>query len=34
VIRLRQTGVMNVENPVATAMREGRFVDVDDDDSD
>jgi hypothetical protein len=28
--RLRATGVVNVENPVATALREGRFEEVDD----
>ncbi|KAG9249096.1 guanine nucleotide exchange factor [Calycina marina] len=32
--RLRATGVVNVENPVHTAMRKGRFTEVDDEDSD
>ncbi|KAK4129621.1 guanine nucleotide exchange factor synembryn-like protein [Parathielavia appendiculata] len=30
--RLRQTGVVSVENPVATAVREGRFEELPDDD--
>ncbi|KAK4147841.1 guanine nucleotide exchange factor synembryn-like protein [Dichotomopilus funicola] len=30
--RLRQTGVVDVENPVATAMREGRIQELSDDD--
>ncbi|EFX03961.1 hypothetical protein CMQ_889 [Grosmannia clavigera kw1407] len=29
--RLRRTGIVNVENPVATALREGRFQQIDDD---
>lgn len=29
--RLRATGVVNVENPVATAMREGRYRELGDD---
>ncbi|ORY93778.1 guanine nucleotide exchange factor [Syncephalastrum racemosum] len=32
--RLKKTGVIDVENPVATAMREGRFEELDDEDSD
>lgn len=30
--RLRMTGVVDVQNPVEQAMREGRFNDIKDDD--
>jgi hypothetical protein len=29
--RLKKTGVMNVKNPVETALTEGRFLELDDD---
>lgn len=29
--RLKKTGVMNVKNPVETALNEGRFLELEDD---
>jgi len=30
--RLKRTGIVDVENPVATAQREGRYADIPDED--